>query len=333
MALKSKYKFIVVTGIWAMIIYSLSRALPQWPNLEDWSMLINEDTIKAGMIFIACFVFASMLRSFRWGVMLKERVDFSWSEIIPVFNWVFFLSNITPLRAGEAGRLVWIRNKGCSASWGAGLLVSERLTDIFVLTVLFSLAGMFSPDSAEVFVIINGVYFVLFITLYVFICAFSRNIKNYITSHLNCVNECDESEQTIMQKSAGAISRILDGVGYISNFKSNAFLLLVTMAIWLMLAAGFHLYYSSFFHNIHWTATLAVLVAVNLSSFLSVTPGNFGLYEAVSVFVLGMFNIPLADAFISSLGLHAIVFALILIMAVISKVVMTMQGGKVYDVV
>ena len=99
-----------------------------------------------------------------------------------------------------------------------------------------------------------------------------------------------------------------------------------TAAIWIATAVGFHVLLQTFFPGLPWTASLAVMAAANLSFFLSVLPGNIGMYEMAAVLALASFDIPGAQAIVAAVGLHAVVIIMTILWGLSARLVLFAQG-------
>ncbi|MFC1454921.1 lysylphosphatidylglycerol synthase transmembrane domain-containing protein [Candidatus Undinarchaeota archaeon] len=139
--------------------------------LSDPAVIYGEIK-KADMGYLAIVfivpLLTSILRIFRWKVLLDFFKKISFSRLAPVFMAALTISNFTPARIGEASKSLFLKKtEGIPVSSSLGTVVWERLFDLITLMafgVPFSLLliGRLAQD-----LIIFWVLSLIFVTILV----------------------------------------------------------------------------------------------------------------------------------------------------------------------
>ena len=126
---------------------------------------------------------------------------------------------------------------------------------------------------------------------------------------------------------------VLSGVTQYRQMHTFMPVVALTALIWMLLLAGYAFFLDAFFTGIPWAVAGGVLVAVNLSGLISVGPANIGMFHLAAVSVLTVAGYEATDAFVATVGLHALVFSIGTIQGVCSRIVLWTRGEKLINVV
>jgi len=99
------------------------------------------------------------------------------------------------------------------------------------------------------------------------------------------------------------IRRLVEGLAILTNPSTSITIAVLTVVAWLIVAGAFAGYLSSL-HDLPWIVGAAIVVITNLSSIVTMSPGNIGIYEAVGSTVLVLYGLPFDQALVSITGLH-----------------------------
>ena len=308
--------------LWILLALFFIRFIDNWPALSDWLVLFNQNTATAFFGLGILFIGATVFRTLRWQALLRASLPVGFVRALAIFGWSFFLMTLTPFRAGELLRPAWVRKQGGSFLFAVGVLVVERLADMTLLVVLLALAISANAALAINWPYTPGLLVIILLTSgYFLVSLLARPIQGVVDRRLG--------DSSLFQ----AISRFLSGLARVSDFSTCAITLSLTAVIWGLLALGYHLVLTSLFPDLHWSAALLVLAAVNLTGLLWISPGNIGLYEAAAVLVLTAYGIPSDIALVAAIGLHATILGLTLLIGLLSRGLFLLDGGHWKDLV
>lgn len=205
---------------------------------------------------------------------------------------------------------------------GVGILVVERLADLtvlmgmllYVVTVQVGLTvpWMRAMGPLEAFLLIG---------LYFFITVFSPHLRTWLQK----IN----FDHALLRMA----NHTLEGLSQCAHPWISLKVIALTVAIWGVLALGYYAVLSSMFPDIHWSAAVLVLCAVNLTGIIWISPGNIGIYEAAAVLALSAYNIAPDMALIAAIGLHAVVLVSTVVVGAAAKGMLVHQGGRWGDFV
>jgi len=109
---------------------------------------------RVGPLLIAIFAFVTdfLLRAVRFWMMLRQtsRRDIPLAPTVGPFIASFGMSDVLPLRVGDAFRVVWFsRQFGISAGTVIGTMIVERILDLVTIVLLGALALALVDVSAQ----------------------------------------------------------------------------------------------------------------------------------------------------------------------------------------
>lgn len=312
--LKWGVRIIVPALVWAVLIYFLSRALDRLPGPDEWRAYLNSKTLIAVLGFAACFALATILRTLRFGFLVRRSADISWVSIFLAFPWLFFLGAITPFRLGEGYRAVWIRKHGGTSSEALGFWFGERFTDLAVLTTLFLAGTLLAPLAGEV-VSTNLVYVILGLCAFGYaILWFAHGLIADLMERLGFVPR--------------ALITLMRSFSYMKDFVAHGSILSLTLAIWAVVSLGFWFVLLLLGSNsaLGLGAALAAMGAVNFTALLSAAPANVGSYQAAMVGALALYGTGTAEGLILAILVQAVGLLTTIVMGVGCKVASMLTG-------
>ncbi|MFA5314039.1 MAG: lysylphosphatidylglycerol synthase transmembrane domain-containing protein [Methanomassiliicoccales archaeon] len=169
-ALSSKVKIIIsVVLIVAVLMFSDLEEVADAMSLVDWSIIL---------VVVGLYLVNLIVKSYRWGVLVRSTgTKLSFRSTFATFTFSQALNNIIPGRVvGETSRIYEIKaNEGVGVGTGLATVVTERLMDFIVVTILamtslVMLLAYLSEDLGEQLLIVVSLLVVLnFFLIYVLI--------------------------------------------------------------------------------------------------------------------------------------------------------------------
>ena len=312
----------VRVAAWVLLAAFFVQFIDRWPQMEQWQALSGRHVGVPLLALAVLFCVVTYVRTVRWLVLLRSAHAFGIGQALAIFGWSFFIQTVTPFRAGELLRPIWVRKQGGSFLLAVGVLIVERLADLTVLiALLVFVISNYTFASGAWTDVLGPVQALVLGGLYFGVTTSSPRLKAWLDRR---------HPESPMGK---AVSMGLSGLAQAAHPATSVKVLALTVVIWGALAVGYYAVLVSLFPGIHWTAGLLVLASVNLAGLIWLSPGNIGMYEAAAILALGVYDVPSGEALIAAIGLHGVVLVTTLAIGVVSRGLYIRQGGHWGDLV
>ncbi|UCG25311.1 MAG: flippase-like domain-containing protein [Chloroflexota bacterium] len=261
------------------------------------------------------------LRAVRWRFMLnsglepKKRVPYG--KVFNIQNIGYMLTNILPFRLGDVARAVLIGNvPSMSISRGLSTMVAERVFDLAFIVILFpfTLSGVPEvPPAVNAIVRAAGV--TVLVAIFVLVGAANQREKacRLANAFLRRIPRIDA------QAWSRRFDDLLLGLDSLTRFTDAVMLLLLSMAIWVPIVAGYYLGLKAV--NLDVTlqqATFVVCIAA-FSVTAPSSPGHVGVFEASVTFAIaGILGLPDAEAASFAVLYHVVNYVVLGVLGIIA---------------
>lgn len=270
---------------------------------EVWSALLGADWryIVLALTSVAANTFC---KAARWGVLLKPRVrQLSSRKLIAALLVGHSLNLIYPARIGDLSRAHLIGRLGPGRFFVLGTVAVEKVLDLLSFAFLFLVLIFLTPlpewvsSSGYSFISIS-----LLVSLGVFTVALHREKVARLVVRL-------------IERLPGHFQAPLNGrfhAALASLEALNKYPDMFRLAFWSALIYGTailnnHLALHALGIHLPVTASLLVLVTVQVGITMPSVPGRIGIFEYICVLALAVFGVGQAQAFGFGVLLHAIV--------------------------
>lgn len=289
-------------AVWTCLLALIWTSIDKLPSFAEVQVILVQSETSPQVLLAPAifFLLAMLLRAFRFHYLLSNHIQLRRQETFCIFLWTFFIGAISPLRTGEGLRIIWLKNKKIGVKSVTLLWFVERLMDLILLLGITAISAMhaygFIDDKtlAGLFVV-GAAAFVFLLNL---------------IEHQKCTRLGDA-----FRKIAPLLNANIDG----PLVKSYATLGLLTIGIWVMMAAMFYLLYGIFLQDFHWSMVGFLLGAVNLSFLIVLLPGNVVGYQLAAVFALSMYNAPISQSLAASIVAQVMTFVLLGVIAFVAR--------------
>ncbi|MDZ7828828.1 MAG: lysylphosphatidylglycerol synthase domain-containing protein [Halofilum sp. (in: g-proteobacteria)] len=327
--------------IWLALLVSLLWNLEAWPEASAWRELGNPASGPALSGFLLIFLAVTAVRARRWQILLQARTAFPWRRVWPIFFWTFLLKSLTPLRAGEVLRALWLRrHQHDGFGYGLATIAIERAADVLILVgggSLLVLGGvMAAPETvgnhAVLLAILAGI-----VLLGLLLLPLSRRGPAQAGAPTGARRGCPHARpfaamlQNAAAKACKPILSTIDGLNALRQPLLAAHVLALTLAVWGGLVLGYGLVLNTLLPAAPWAAVVAMVAAVNLLGITAGPPGNLGTYEIGGLAALAAFGIDAASALPVIVLLHAAVLAATLLAGVIGRFALHRELDGILD--
>jgi uncharacterized protein (TIRG00374 family) len=252
----------------------------------------------------ALIVFAAsiFLRALRWRMLFEPSHRPGTRAATRALLVGYLFNSLLPARAGEAARIVRLRNEACVPRAEAlATVVVERIFDVLsLLLVLFVALAWLPPvtwfrQAAILAGVLAGAVVITTVVLAIFrdrpIRALMRPLGFLPAERVQFAVQHTTRGLVALRRPAVALGAFA-----------------ATMVSWLVMGASFWLLMRGFDFGVDAGAALLVLVTVNLAMIVPSGPAAMGVFEAGTVAALHAYRVPQSHAFSYALVLHALNF-------------------------
>lgn len=280
----SRIRLLVGVAISLILLYFTFRGL-------DW-VEVGKALRSANYIFIALAALVILsafgVRAMRWSWLLRPVAALRWRGLFSVVLIGFFGNYVLPAKTGELVRAYVLgKREGLSKSAILGSIAVEKTMDTLILfaILLTTLWTVQLPDEISNFERAAAVFLILVIGGMLLLAARGRHVSNLIVRGLQFVFPWWK------ERVARITHSFVDGLSVLYHGSSIGMVLLLSLVIWLMTTLNFWLIGQALGLNLPLYGYVIIVAVTNMSSFVPSAPGRFGTLEALSVFVLGLFNV------------------------------------------
>lgn len=226
-----------------------------------------------GMLALAALVniLSLVLKGVRWWIFLRAiGVRSLWLAMRATFAGAG-LNNILVAQGGEAARVIFVSRAAHVASERVlATLALERLFELVGYVVLLALAATFLslPPSLERMRPFAIAALVVVIALLV-----------YLVRHPEKADVPAVAGDGLLARAKTYGRNFLRTLTSISSVSSFAWSLVVSVAVWALQVATYHLTARAAHFDIPLVGTIAAMLAVNLGFAVRATPGNVGVFQ------------------------------------------------------
>lgn len=249
------------------------------------------------------------IKSIRWAVVIRGATGRPVCRALSASIIGFAGNVLLPARLGELLR-VGIIDKHNQIGWSVALTTVglTQLFDLLSLTGYFLLISIWATGLLAIHRWEVGVLGILIVStlgvlvavqhkaslLHAVLLPIQRKLPDTLKSHLTRYTEL-----------------FVQGLSVLGKRRLLGRLLLLTIATWALETASTYLILLAFHIDATLTMAAILVVVLNLSFAIPITPGNIGVTQAISVFLLGTFGVAPAYALAYSIGAQGAIQLLI----------------------
>lgn len=274
-----------------------------------------------------------LLRAVRWRFMLNSGLDRSLTvpywRVFHIQNIGYLLSNLLPFRLGDVARAVLIGSvPPLTISRGLSTMVAERVFDLAFIVLLFPFTlGGAAAVPTEVNAIVRAAGLAAFAAIGVLVIAANQRqravrLARAVLERVPRIN----TDSWIRR-----INDLLLGLDSLTRFKDGLALLLLSIAVWLPIIAGYYLGLLAVNLDVSLQQAAFVVCIAAFSVTAPSSPGQVGVFEASVTFAIaGILGFPEAEAAAFAVLYHVINYAVLGILGILG---ITLTGETFSNVV
>lgn len=246
---------------------------------------------------------AIILRAVRWRLLISPEHRPPTTAVTGALLVGYLFNSILPARAGEAIRVVFLRQRAGTPKFVAlGTVIAERAIDVLTLLVLLFVAAPVVPDTDWLprVLALGAVLFVATAGVFIAFAFYGERPARFVLRPLRVLPRMSRERIEL------AAANLMRGL---SAFRSPAAALrafALTAASWLLIAFASWICMRGFDLRLGFSAAVLVVVAINLAMILPSGPAGIGVFEAATLTALHPFHVDRAQALSYALVLHGL---------------------------
>ena len=246
-----------------------------------------------------------LLRTVRWGRIVRPIRRISFSKLLPVLFIGFMANNLLPARMGEVVRAYALNRKtGLSKTLGLATILLERLCDGLTLVLALGVVALIfplPPGVREVGIVAGLVFIGASVASVIVLARENLAVKlvNLLVQRL---------PRKIHARVDGKAESFLVGLGAMRHGSDLLAVAAWSLVIWSVELTTYLLVLQSVQPHLATgtplMAAVLLMVAVNLGTLIPSTPGYIGAYQFFGVLALSAFGISTGEALAVSIVAH-----------------------------
>jgi hypothetical protein len=286
-------------------------------GIDFQSVVRGLTTIRYGyaLLFLAVAFLMQVLRSVRWGMILRPLEKIDQFTLFSVSNVGFLAIIAIPARIGELARPYLISKKSrIPMTCAVGTIFVERIFDslgvllIAVLTPVFTSVPPWLTRASLIFFWIT----IGFLTVTLFLVIKRDALLKALNSFL-----CRLSE-----KKALLVERLFhqfsDGLKIITDFKLLVQVSFLTVMIWLVDVAAIYILFIAFGFNLPPAAAVVLMIVLIIGIAIPTAPGFVGNWHFFCILGLGIFGVPRPEALSFAIIYHFLSIGILIVLGLLS---------------
>ncbi|MCF7858538.1 MAG: flippase-like domain-containing protein [Candidatus Cloacimonetes bacterium] len=161
-----------------------------WIRIVNWQEFLNyfrKFDLKMVILFSLFYIFAYLLRSLRWRIILKPIYKMQILEAFSIFMSGMLINYLVPIRAGEIAKSVILKTKAdVKLAESLPSIFIDKLTDLFPIVLIMTLIPLVSINLNITLYIVISLLFLIFLIFLGFLF-FAVNHKNTATDILHFI--------------------------------------------------------------------------------------------------------------------------------------------------
>jgi glycosyltransferase 2 family protein len=305
--MNKKLIFGIVLGI--VLVYFSVRGI----NFNE--TLTHLKKIDPGYVTLSLFLIFLMqvLRSHRWGVILKPMEKISELTLFSVTCVGFLAIAAIPARIGELARPYLIAKKSSiKMSSAIGTIIVERVLDSLAILTITIVVLMFN-DLPSWMIKSGIIFFILTLLMMAMVIGLVWRREDAVKIIERILHLLPGK---FAQKANHVIHHFIDGFLVITDVKRLLYLLFLSAVVWLADVAAIYLLLLAFGFNLPILASFVVMVVLVAGIAIPTAPGFIGNWHYACILGLSLFNIAKPEAFSFALVYHFLSIMMIVAMGV-----------------
>lgn len=291
-----RYKILIGIIISAVLLIAIFYSI----DISILFQILKSFNYHILFILLLLYIIDIFIRSLRWKLITGIKSSTSWRAFFSALSIGFMTNNLFPAKIGEIIRseiIVKKTNQGRSFIYGTVFI--ERLLDSLILLFFLSISIVFSETlllliKDQFYIIISGFIFVIFVII---IFYKSTRITNILFSIF---------PEKIKVRVLLIIDKALSSLKFLKSSHTSLKVFTLTILLWALTLFNFYLIMWSLNINLPFYAYFFIISFGALGMIIPSSPGNVGVYHAVSMSSLMLFGVEKEVALSYAIISHAL---------------------------
>lgn len=270
---------------------------------------------RAALVIAAGQTAFLLLRGWRWKLMLGGGARYG-----PLFhaqNIGYLITNLVPFRLGDVARSYLAgQEPEVSGVQALSSVVLERVLDMLIIVLFFGVAAPLAPALPEVMGVTGALISAAAVAgflLMLLAAAKRQRALQLARSSLGRVGFLRANADAWLAR----ISSVLDGFKVLTQWGLLLRVVMLSLALWLCILAGYYGGLRGFWPEATWAAALFTLCAAAFGVAAPSTPGFVGVFHGAVMIGLSVFPATEEQALSFAAVYHAVMFLVILVLGLL----------------
>lgn len=300
-------KIILGIGLSAVLIYLSLRGI----HFQGVADSIHRVSLPYVLLSLSMMFLMQVLRSIRWGGILRPVVKVDPFTLFSVSNVGFLAIVAIPARLGELVRPLLIsRKKNVPMAAALGTIFVERIMDTFTVLLMAGLVIPLMPLPAWLVrsvSIMSAIVLIAVVLSGLFIAKRKRfeGIDRFIPKSLR-------------SRYAGQIHRMIahfiDGFAVITDWKRLGGLMILSVTVWIIDMLAIYALFLAFGYSLSPLAAFVLMLILIVGIAIPTAPGFVGNWHYACILALTLFGLEKAEALSFAILYHALSVGIVLVL-------------------
>lgn len=304
-------KFITGVIISVGLVYLSLRGI----DFQEVAHGFRQIRVDYVLLFLAIVFCVQLLRSFRWGLMLRplERID--QMSLLSVTSVGFLAIISLPVRLGELARPYLITKKSRIKMTAAlGTILVERVCDSIAILVIFGVVLFFIPFLPPW--LVRSALMVSLLT-FLFMAAMLFMLMKRDAALKALAPWINRLPERFAGKIEGLFHQLIDGFKIFSDIRLLLLVVLLSVLIWMINAAAIYTLFHAFALNLSFTAAMVVMIILLIGIAIPAAPGFIGNWHYACILGLTLFGISKTEALTFAVIYHFLSIGIVIVLGLI----------------
>lgn len=268
-----------------------------WSGIEEMQYLWLVPSLAALAVTI-------YVRALRWRMLFTPATRPSLGAAARALLIGLLFNQILPLRAGEAARVVALKQAaGTSRAEAVGTAVVERIYDVLALLVMLFVAWPFLP--AVTWIKAAAIFAAVFVVLVASAAVLAARGERPVRLVLRPLARIP---RVSAERTDAAAVNLVGGLAALQRPALVARTLVLTFAFWGLAAVSYWFVLIGFQLDVGFGGAVLALVATNLALVIPTLPAGVGVFEAAALVAFASFGVGDSRGLACAVVLHAVNF-------------------------
>jgi hypothetical protein len=298
---------IILSGV---LVYLSLRGI----HFQGVAASIRNVNLSYVLLSLSMMLLMQVLRSIRWGGILKPIANVDQFTLFSVSNVGFLAIVAIPARLGELVRPLLIsRKKRVPMAAALGTIFVERIMDTFTVLLLVGLTFPLIPLPAW---LVRSVSIMTVISLtvaafFIFLIIKRKSLDGLLRFLPSSLKE------RFAGKISGLVGHFMDGFAVITDWQRLSWLMLLSLAVWIVDVLAIYALFLAFGYSLSILAAFVLMFILVIGIAIPTAPGFVGNWHYACILALTLFGLGKADALSFAILYHALSIGIVLVLGLL----------------